>query len=335
MDYDQPDEFSEQEAGGIPQAQAQAFDDVDIKVSNTGQRIRAILVALVAVVAAGTAIYWWSSKTAAIEGHEKARIDFQRVHTAGYVDFWTMTQIDLKLLKSNQDFEIKMKQIMKDGPVRYSKYVKEKCLPIIDGALPKYKSVTVPSEYADKMDAVSTAAEGLRNAWAGFSDELLKFEGYFKGKKSLDKTSSAWLGAQQSDDDKYTLDAFKYFKLLGCVLPDKKIEELDTSEINNVINESCRKDKAAWFRRVAYDCVPKLLENAGNPSEAYATTLEKSRESERMDHASKFGIEDCLKKSRDSMESEMIEGVALAWANYVKAQNSLLSTIDSKLKELR
>ncbi len=331
---DQMDEFPGAE-GGVPQSPVPVDDDISI--SNTGQRIRAILVAIVAVGAAGGALFWWNSQNAKIEAHEKARADFQKAHTMGYVDFWTMTQVDIKTLKSNQDFETKMKQIISEEPVRYANYIKEKALPIINKALPEYQAISVPSEYVDKMAAVSKAAEGLHGAWDHFADELLKFEIYFKSKKSLDKVANDWLGAQQYKDDKYTANAVKYFALLSCVLPDQKIEDIDTMDINVTVKNSCAKAdaKTPWFRRVAYDCLPKLLEKPGEPDDAFKATLEKSRGSERMDHASKFGIEDCLKASRDYLESDIIEKVAKAWADYVVAQNELLKTIDANLKELR
>ncbi len=336
---DQYDGAPGSEGGEIPAAPAPEPADVDISISNTGQRVRAILVALIAVGAAIAAFVWWSGRTAAKEAHEKAREDFRTAHTMGYKDFWTMSQVDVKALKSNQDFEIKVKQIISEDPVRYGNYVKEKCLPILDKALPEYKGITVPSEYADKMSAVAKAAEGLRTSWAEFSDELLKFEDFFKvsKKKLLDKTANDWLGAQQSNDEKYTANAFKYYKLLECVLPDKKIEEIDTIDINMTVKNSCAKAaaKAGWFRRVAYECLPKLAEKNGEPTEAFEAVIKKSRGAERMDHASKFGIEDCLKASRDYVESEIIEEIALAWATYVKAQNELLTAINSELEQFK
>ena len=335
MDQDQIGGVPGPEGGDMQAATAPEPGDVDIRISNTGQRVRAIAVVVIAVIAIVVVVVWYSGQKAEIERHEQARVDFQKAHTAGYLDFWSKTQVDIKTLKSNMDFELKMKQILSDGPVAYANYVKEKCLPILDQALPTYKSVTVPTEYADKMSAVTKATEQMRDAWNSFSDELLKFEKYFKGKKMLDKTANAWFGAQQSNSEKYKLDGFKYFRLLECVMPGKKIEEIKTTDLNYTVLESCRTDKAGWFRRVAYECLPGLLAKAEEPNDAFATALEGSRGEERMDHSSKFGIEDCLKSTRGELESEIIEKLAVAWADYVKAQNALLGEIDGRLKALR
>jgi hypothetical protein len=337
MDQDQFDEVPGNEGGEDQAAPTADHIDEDIKIHHTGQRVMAIIVALLAVGGAIAAIMWWQGQKAAVESHEKVKAEFSRVHTKGYTDFWIATQVDVKEMKTNEDFELKLKAMISEDPVRYGTYIKEKALPVIDAALPEYKAITVPAAYADKMEAMVKAAEGLREAWSGFSDELLKFEDYYKGKKLLDKCGNAWLGAQQSKDEKYQAKAYKYFKLLGCVLPDQKVEELDTTDINLTIKDSCAKAdvKTAWFRRVAYECLPRLAEEAGEPDEAYEAALKKSRGAERMDHASKFGIEDCLKSSRDFLESDIIQAVALAWASYVKAQNELLAAIKAELEKLR
>ena len=51
-------------------------DDVDVKISNTGQRVRAILVAIIAVVAAVAAIYWYTQKQQEIQRHEDVKAAF-------------------------------------------------------------------------------------------------------------------------------------------------------------------------------------------------------------------------------------------------------------------
>jgi len=318
------------------QDQAHGMDDYDedTKITNTGQRIRAIVVAVVAIAAAIGAVVWWNMQKAEAQRHADARAAFQKAHV-GYTDFWKKADIDIKGFKSNRDFELRMKQILTDDPVRYARFTKEESLPILDKALPAYKSITVPQDYAEQMDGMVKAVENLRGAWNDFADELLKFDLFFKGKKELNKAADAWLGAQQSNDPKYQTKAFKYFKLLGCVLPDKEISEIETTELNSVVQNSCVKDKSAWFRRIAYECLPTLLEKAGKPNEGFAKTIKASRGAERMDHSSKFGIEDCLKSTRGSMEEEMIESIALAWAGYVKAQNELLNAIDAKIKEFK
>jgi hypothetical protein len=54
-----------------------------------------------------------------------------------------------------------------------------------------------------------------------------------------------------------------------------------------------------------------------------------------MDSSSKFAVEDCLDSSRDWLESELIEPLALSWAGYVKAQNDLLDAIKAKVEKLK
>jgi hypothetical protein len=54
-----------------------------------------------------------------------------------------------------------------------------------------------------------------------------------------------------------------------------------------------------------------------------------------LDTTSKFGIEECLKSCQIAVEEEMIEHIAISWAEYVKAKNSLVGAIKSNLEELR
>jgi hypothetical protein len=320
------------------QAPAPAPGDDDINISNTGQRVRAILVLLVVLAAGGGFFYWYSNHQKEIAVYEDARTAFQEAHNLVYVAFWKKTQVDIKKMKSNEDFELRMKQfISSDDPMGYSEHLKTEALKVIKDGLPKYKNITVPTGYSDKMDAITKSIVELRDAWSSFADELAKLGPYFKNKKKLNNVANSWLGSQQSKDEKHLEDSIRYFKLLQCILPGKKIDEIETADINWTIKDSCSKaaEKANWYRRVAYDCFPKIGDDPGEPSESYTATIAKAREAETMDHASKFGIEDCLKSSRDFIDTEMTEKIAVAWANYVKAQNDFLDSIDSKLEEIR
>ncbi|MDJ0763645.1 MAG: hypothetical protein QNJ97_11730 [Myxococcota bacterium] len=331
------DNNSFNDTGGMPAMNNGSPDpgDADIKISNTGQRIRAILVAVVAVVAGIAFLVWYSGKQGEIERHETAKSVFETAHRKGYVSFWVKAQVDTKEMKSNADFEARLKQIISDDPVRYGRFVKEECLPILDSALPDYKSIEAPTAYADQVNALSKAVEAMRNAWNAFADDLLKFEAFVKSTPDLDRTADAWFGAQQSDNEKFTVDAYRYFKLLGCVLPGEAIEKISVQDINLTVKDSCQAEKAAWFRRVAHDCLPALKKDPGAPSEAYAAAIAASRDAPRMDHASKFGIQDCLKETRGVLESEIIEPLARTWVDYVKTQKALLDAIDAALAELR
>ncbi|MCU0660878.1 MAG: hypothetical protein MUC50_00960 [Myxococcota bacterium] len=312
--------------------------DADVQVSNTGQRIRAVLVILVLLGGLGAGLYWWNGKQEQIARHEAARVAFEAAHRNGYAAFWTKTQVNIKAMKSNRDFEGRMRQILRDDPVRYAKHLEENAIPVLAAALPGYKKIEAPAEYADKVEAVAKAAEAMFDSWKAFAAELGHYKGFLEAKGKLSDHGDQWFGAQQSNADKFTAKAQRYHAVLRCILKDKKLEEIVPNEVSAAIQDSCRSDKPEWFRRVAFDCLQALV---GEQSEAdkagYASTVAAFRKSkaERLDHNSVFGIDSCLGSTRDALEAEMTESLAKTWTSYVVAQNALLDTIKTKIKELR
>lgn len=335
MDYSEIGGASQPD-GGMPVSPVGGGEDIqDVKITNTGQRVRAIAVVVLALAAAAGYFYWYSQKQAEIARYEQARTDFQTAHAKGYTSFWDDAQVNVKEMKTNEDFALRIKQIISEQAVGYANHLKESSIPILDKALPDYKGINVPSEFVEKTNAVTKSYEALRESWNGFADELLRLDKYYTAKKKLEKVANAWLGAQQSGEEKYFKEAYSYYVLMECVLSGKNLGEIELAEINNTIQDSCLNNRSEWFARVAFDCMPKLLESQGDPNEAFTALLEKAKGAEKVDFSSKFGIEDCLKTCRTKFDNGIIEKLAVAWAGYVKSQNDFLAAMDTKLKEIR
>lgn len=321
-------------SGGLASA-----GDEDVKIKNTGQRVAVIFLGLLIIAGGAAGAWWYTGKQAEIEKHEKVREAFQKAHLAGYGPFWKKVQVDIKAFKSNADFEARMKQILSEDPVRYGRFLKDEGLPILEKNLPDYKNIEAPAEYADEMANVAEAYENLHITWSAFAQKMAGFETHFDGLKKLDKAGDAWFGAQQSDKEKFQDMAKKYYAVLGCILPDQDLSEIEPTDLKLTITDSCVDDKAAWFSRVGFECLPKLAEaEVAVDEDAYRKTIaafRKGGKEGRVDHASKFGIEDCLKATRDDYETEIIEPLAKSWAEYVKAQNELLGAIKKTLKALK
>jgi hypothetical protein len=311
-------------------------DDSDLKVSSTGSKAMAIAVVLIALGAVIGVLVYLQGKQKEVEGYEAIKEAFAKAHTSGYEEFWKKVQVDVKGMKSNQDFESRLRMVTAGDPVRYAKHVKEAALPILDNALASYKAIRPQPGFADKINAVVTAYEALRKAWDDFATEYLKFEAYNKAKEKLDTASSHWVGIQQQpDSEKYKYNAVRYHKLLKCILQGKKLPELDFESMETAITNTCAKgdEKPDWFRRVAFECFPRLLDQASEPDVFFELAMEASKKAN--DTTSKFGIDTCIKKSKDAFESDAIGKLGLPWADYVKAQNALLKAVDEKLKELK
>jgi hypothetical protein len=335
--------------GGIPEAPAgppPTSGGTDVKISNTGQRVRAILVVLIVIAIAAVVLWLYHSKQQEVERYEKLRADFSEVHNTGYSAFWKESQVDIKEMKTNQDFEARLKEILGATAVAYSKHMQENALPILAKALPKYAEITAPNEVADKAAAktyadlvkdVSDAAAGLHEAWNGFADEVAKYETFLEARKKLDKAGNSWLGAQgDPENEKFKKPAIQYVALVKCILADKGVVfEIEPQALSGKLEETCDVELPAWWRRVTDECMPKLLDKTLQADAVYTQTLEVYGKAELPDTKSVFGIKACIDRARDGFESEIIENIAKAWATYVKAQNSLLSAVDTKLDELR
>ncbi|MCP4199560.1 MAG: hypothetical protein GY762_20620 [Proteobacteria bacterium] len=305
----------------------------ETNISNTAQRVRGIVVVALAIVALAVGVIWYERGQKEMKRQQEALFAVEKAHSAGYDTFWITAKIDVKRLKSNLDFRIRMKQILAEAPVAYGKYIRDKGLPVLDDGVREYRAAVLPAVYADQVEAVIGAMEQLRDAWHDTANELVKWETYLEGKRQLESAANAWVGMQESRKEKYKVDAIKYFNMVQCIMPDRSIVDIKGQNLEDEVLDSCKDNEVDWFRRAAYDCVPILA------GEGMASTEDQEddvfRKGPGLDTTSKFGIEECLKTCQVSVEEEMIERIAMSWAEYVKAKNSLVGTIKSKLEELR
>jgi hypothetical protein len=310
-------------------------EEPDIKISNTGQKVAAIVVAALLLVAGIAVLVMMNNKKKEIEKYEEVRAAFQKAHTAGYLSFWKQVQVDVKEMKSNADFEAKMRTVTAD-PVRYARHIKESGLSVLDTALPLYKGIVAPADLTEKIDNVAKAVTDMRTAWNDFASEFAKFDDFFRANEKLEPASSHWLGFQQQpNNEKFLIGAVRYFKILQCIFKDQKIDELDYENMESEVTATCAKAaaKPGWFRHTAFECFQNLLKPAGAPDEAFAAAVKVADKA--FDTTSKFGIDTCIKKSREYFEAEEFQKLAVPWMEYIKAQNELLSAVDEKIKALR
>ena len=314
--------------GGLP-------PDDDIKISNTGQRVTAIVVVVILIAAVIGVLVFLQGKQKEIQKVEDVKTAFQKAHNTGYVEFWKKVQVDIKSMKTNTDFEARLRQVTVD-PVRYAKHIKESGLPILDKALPEYKAIIAPPEFQKNLDDVAKAVEAIRTSWDDFASEYLKLEDYFSAVDKLETASSHWLGWQQKPGtEKFLLNAVRYHKMLTCIMSGKSITDLDYGSMESEVTNTCAKgdEKAEWFRRFAFECVPMLKSGTLKPDALFEAAVEKAKE--QMDTTSKFGIDTCIKRTKEEFESEEIQKLAGPWLQYIKAQNALLDAVDAKLKSLQ
>jgi hypothetical protein len=327
---------------GMPEAPApRGGMDEDVNISRPGPKI-ALVIILLLVVGAG-AYYWFgvmAPKRKLEEAINQFKTEFQQVHDNGYEAFWKQSQIDIKEMKNNQEFEVKVKQILSLTAVAYGKHLREKSLPILAEFVPKYKTVTAPAELATEAAAVAAAAETLETRWKDFVAQLDRYEEYLNAKAKLTEAGNHWLGLQGDPaSEKFKVGGMNYLNLARCILVDKIAFEMDATQLRDNLENTCEGDEAVqveWFRRVMGDCMPKLLEKAPVADDYFTKTIDKYSKSEAGgDTSSVFGVEACLEKGREALETSMAESLFEARVEYGKAQNALVKKIKDELEKLK
>ena len=318
-------------------------NDDDIKISNTGQRVGAIIVALIAIAGAIAVVWHFNEKAKKEAAIDKVKADFQLVHTNGYEAFWKMTQIDLKEIKSNEDFGIKLKEILAVSSVAYNNHIKKKALPILKKAVTDFKAIQAPSQFADSIKAVTNAMEELQDAWTSTTKELDIYETYLESREELDKSGGQWLGLQQEpDNEEYKTKGIAYINTIQCIMTNTILMDVENpADLATFLKNTCAKAdaKADWFRHAAGECMPKLLKKTAEETEVITATIkhynDEFKKDGTLDNDSVFAVKECLDKSRNMLEGIMSDRIAKAWYNYSKAKNTLISLIDEEQKKLR
>lgn len=339
------DQFDGQETPATPTG-----GDDDINISNTGQRVRAILVVIIVLVAGGGALWYLTQESAKKEAHEKASDDFQAAHRAGYEAFWKATQMEgTGSISSNEAFEQKLKTIIANDPVAYGTYLKEKCLPTLDKAIDSnYKKIVAAPEYQGEAEAVVAAAENLSKQWSTFADGLAKYEDFLKNHGKVKKNGNEWLGAQQDPKkDDHKVGGLKYFNLLQCLLPKEDFMTLPATEIASKLG--CEWDangkslsdevKAQWFENAAFTCIPALANREPTGADKLTAVIENYNKAEpgaeiRYDATSGLDLINCLKANRSAYESVKIKPVFDAWRQYRIAQNKFIKAVKVALGKI-
>jgi len=328
------DQFS---GDGMPEAPIGSSGDEDLNISNTGQRIRLILV-LIAVVAVGVGVLmWYNKQQAQIAALEKVKTDFSVLHNGAYKAFWKAARLDLDTMKSNADFEGKIKEYLDLSAVKYAAYVKKDVLPLLEEAVPKYKAIETPASVAPEMKAVADSVDALLVAWRKFSTEIDMYEAFLDNRTKLDLAGDQWFGAQQEPTkEEFIADGVRYVNVLHCILVDKTLMDYEPIDLSFRVKDTCAKadEQATWFRRVAFNCLDRLGGEPVTPDELYKEIVKKYNKADPRDTKSKFAVLNCLDLSRSSYESELSDEIALAWANYTKSQNALLTAVAARIKEI-
>lgn len=341
-DEQTPNDFQGGGDAVTPQGDAPVSADFgdDIDISNKGQRMVALLVVIVLVAVGIGAFVLYSQKQSKIDALDKLKSDFAAQHNSGYEAFWKAAKLDLEVMKSNVDFESKITEYLGVSSIAYTKHLKEKAIPILESALPKYRALEAAGIMLPELKANFRALENLLNAWNKFVNEVSLYENYLENRSKLTEMSEQWAGAQsQPKEKKYTPGAAKYVKTVNCILQQKgkSIIDYEPVDLSLRIKDTCAlaDEQAHWFKTVAFDCMDYL----GKSVEAdiiYEETLKKYAKEDGLNQDTKsvFSITNCLDLTRKAFETELSNSIVKVWAEYGKSKNELLNAIDARKEEI-
>lgn len=278
----------------------------DIKVSNVAQRVRVIVGIAIIVVAAAIGLTVFMTSAGDIQAHKDARAAFDDAHKKGYVPFWFKARIEVASFKDATDFNMQMLKFVRNSPVKYAKLLKEDALPLLDTGLAGYQAIKAPEGYADKLEAVVAAYKGIREEVANLAGQLLMIDSYLEANTKLRRMSDAWFNAQTWDDPQYGAEAFRYYKLLSCLLDGRALVDIPAPQIADEITKSCAEKKEAWFRRAALECFPVLVAADAQPDAAYNETVAAYRKKGAEKKPAAEG--ETPAPTIDELSSEMISG---------------------------
>ena len=317
---------------------ADPVDDIDI--SNKSQRMVAILVVIILVAAGIGGFIFYSGKQSKKEALEKLKSDFAAEHNAGYEEFWKAAKLDLSLMKTNVDFEAKISEYLSVSSIAYTRHLKEKAIPILESALPKYRALEAAQLMVPELKANFRALENLLDTWNEFINEVSLYEGYLENRGKLAEVSEQWVGAQsQPKEEKYRAGAAKYLKTVNCILAQKKQSAIDFDpvDLSLRIKDTCAiaAEQPDWFKRVAFECLENVSK-AVEPDVIYDETVKKYSKEDGLNQDTKsvFAINNCLDLTRKAFESEMSAKIVKAWMEYSKTKNDLLKAIDNREAEI-
>jgi hypothetical protein len=313
----------------------------DMKVSNTAQRVRVIVGVAVVVVAAAIGLVVFMNSARDTEAHKAARAAFDDAHKKGSAAFWVKAHIETASFKDASEFNTQVLKAMHKSLVKYAQLLKGEALPVLDSGLAGYQAVKAPDAYKDKLAAVIDAYKAEREAVSNFAGQLLMIDGLLEAKTKLRRMNDAWFNAQTWEDPQYGVEAFRYYKLLSCLLEGRPLIEVPAVDLMGEVSKGCSEKKDAWFKHAALECFPALVAADQQPDTTYNATVaayrakgvEKKPEGVEslIDETSADAIGACVEDCQREFEYVLVAQLKTAWDKYEAARKAFLDANNTAL----
>jgi hypothetical protein len=309
--------------------------DPSLKESNKSGVIKLVVGIVIVLIIGAVGTYLLMGSQKEMKEHETARDAFKAANLKGQLAFWKKANIPISAEKDVTDFNRTVMDLMKEKTrIPFANMLKKDAVPLLDAALPDYEAIKAPAAYADKYKAVLDAYKAIREAALDLSGQLTMIDAALDAQTKMKRRSDAWFNAQTWEDPQYHPEAFAYYKLLTCLL-DRPLVDLPAAEIAAKVSESCAEKKDAWFKRVAVDCYPALLEEKGTPDEAFKATVAAYRkkgeeaakaksETSVIDESSIDYVRECADAGRTELEAALAAKFKAAFLAYEAASKEFL-----------
>jgi len=322
---------------GVPGGAVPAGDDQgieDIKISHTGSKSAVIIVFILIIAGAIYAWMHWQGVKAERERHEKVKKDFQAAHVEGYMPFWETCRITTSEIKTNQDMIARLKKLAVGSEEAYGRYIREKCLPHWESALPLYKGVSGPDQYNEVLQKLVTDVEAMQKVWKELSVFLEKTPERDKYKKQVSESGNKWLAYQQGIDEKKSMiPSDQYVHLMQCILGDKVLTEINVDVLQDELRGTCSKDPVMWYARIRKDCYPVYDKLEMSSDDLLKSALKTFATPQSVDQTSVFGVTDCIKKAEEQSLEEHLTKVTKSWVAYLKDMHKFDKMVEASLAD--
>lgn len=309
---------------------------IDEKISNTGQRVRAVLVIIVLLAIGIGGYVWWSGKKTEIARHEKVKKDFAAAHVAGYKTFWDTCKIPISEMKNNQIMMGRLDKMALGSEESFGKFIKTTCLPVWDQALPLYRGILGPEAYRTVLEKIAEDAQAIQKAFVALGDFLVAYPERVRFSQKITDAGNKWLLYQQGGDvEKSLIPADNYVHLMQCILKDKPLADISVDILQDTLRMTCAKDAWPWFDRVERECMPIMDKTEKSGDDLLDQCMKAFVSAENLDGSSVFGITDCLKKAENQRRKEILTEVTKAWMNYTKDMAEFDKQVDDTMASMK
>lgn len=338
--------------GDMGQAPLGGDDLGDLKVKRGGGPVIAVLFIIIALGAAGAAVWYFMLREDPGLAHEQFRTEvFGVVHNQYYDPFWTcaLGGVPLSNFKNNAELVARIQVPAKQGPAAAAANAErlktsENCLPLLSKAIPEYRAIKTnpetPAEYHPMIDEIATSLESIEGAWNSYAAFHTGAAGRNEYRERVLKRGGDWIRYVSATEERIVknltpvqgTNAVAYAHFIQCALGETSYtsfttegEEIETSaqyKVADHLELGCDNGGEAFVAKLNA-CKSHLFAVEGNEIDDAFEEVVAHWIKQGVDTQSGAPITQCLERAEKAQAQAVAENVAKAWYDFTKAYNKL------------